>query len=95
MSYKKITEIWSEPAFDLKCVRYYLGHCFWCTGPLSRTDAFARAKSYRSEHATLFVRTLKVGNDYFNIFDENEYNTFWEARKIALRNERRMKNEII
>ena len=73
---KKITEVWFEPAFDLKCIRYYLGHSFWCFGPYSRTDAFARAKTLRSNDPAFFVRTLKVGNDYFNIFNEDEYKIF-------------------
>lgn len=95
MSDKKITEIWSEPAFDLNIVRYYLGHSFWCFGPFSRTDAFARAKKQRSDYPDLFVRTLKLGNDYFNIHDRELYDIFWTARKIASRNERRMKNEAL
>ncbi len=93
MSDKKITDVWSEPSFDLPIIRYYLLHALHV--PRSRSSAFALAKKYRFEYPDMFVRTLKVGKDYFTFLDEDEYNIFWEARKIALRNERRMKNETL
>ncbi len=63
--------------------------------PRSRTSAFAFAKELRCNFPLAFARVLKVDDSYFIIGDEDAYTFLWEARKIALRNERRMKNEIV
>lgn len=63
--------------------------------PRSRTAAFAYAKELRCNFSFTFARVLKVGDSYFIIVDEDAYKFLWEARKIALRNERRIKNEIV
>ncbi len=93
MSDKLITDVWSESSFDLLTIRSYLLRSLHV--PRSRTSAFALARKYRSDHPDIFVRTLKVGNEFFLFTDEDEYKIYWESRKIALRNERRMKNEIV
>lgn len=63
--------------------------------PRSRTAAFAYAKELRRNFPLAFARVLKVDDSYFIIGDEDAYKFLWEARKIALRNERRIKNEIV
>ena len=63
--------------------------------PRSRTAAFAFAKELRSNFPLAFARVLKVDDSYFIIGDEDSYNFLWEARKIALRNERKKKNETL
>ena len=63
--------------------------------PRSRTAAFAYAKELRCNFPLAFARVLKVDDSYFIIGDEDAYKFLWEARKIALRNERRIKNEIV
>lgn len=63
--------------------------------PRSRTAAFAFAKELRCNFPLAFARVLKVDDSYFIIADESCYKFLWEARKIALRNERRIKNEIV
>ena len=63
--------------------------------PRSRTAAFAFAKELRCNFPLAFARVLKVDDSYFIIGDEDAYKFLWEARKIALRNERRLKNEIV
>lgn len=63
--------------------------------PRSRTSAFAFARELRHNFPLAFARVLKVDDSYFIIGDEDAYNFLWEARKIALRNERRLKNEIV
>lgn len=63
--------------------------------PLSRTAAYAIAKNHRCARPSEFVRVLKVHDDYFVITSEEDYNRYWELRKIALRNERKKKNETL
>ena len=63
--------------------------------PRSRTAAFAYAKELRCNFPLAFARVLKVDDFYFIIGDEDAYNFLWEARKIAIRNERKKKNEIV
>lgn len=63
--------------------------------PRSRTAAFAFAKELRLNFSLAFARVLKVDDSYFIIGDEDAYNFLWEARKIALRNERKIKNETL
>lgn len=63
--------------------------------PLSRTAAFGIAKNYRLARPSQFVRVLKVDDDYFVITSEEDYNHYWELRKIAMRNERKKKNETL
>lgn len=63
--------------------------------PRSRTSAFAFAKELRCNFPLAFARVIKVDDTYFIIGDEDAYKFLWEARKIALRNERKMKNETL
>ena len=63
--------------------------------PRTRTAAFASSKELRCNFPLAFVRVLKVDDSYFIIGDEDAYKFFWEARKIALRNERKKKNETL
>ena len=63
--------------------------------PLSRTAAYGIAKNYRLARPSEFVRVLKVDDDYFVITSEEDYNHYWELRKIATRNERKKKNETL
>ena len=63
--------------------------------PLSRTAAYCIAKNHRLARPSEFVRVLKVDDDYFVITSEDDYNHFWELRKIAMRNERKKKNETL
>lgn len=63
--------------------------------PRSRTAAFAFAKELRCNFPLAFARVLKVDDSYFIIGDEDAFKFVWEARKIAFRNERRIKNETV
>lgn len=63
--------------------------------PLSRTAAYRIAKNHRRARPSDFVRVLKVDDDYFVITSEEDYNDYWELRKIAIRNERKKKNETL
>ncbi len=63
--------------------------------PRSRTAAFAFAKELRQNFPLAFARVLKVDDSYFIIRDEDAYKFLWEARKIALRIERKKKNETL
>lgn len=63
--------------------------------PRSRTSAFAFARELRHNFPLAFARVFKVDDSYFIIGDEDAYKFLWESRKIALRNERKMKNEIV
>ncbi len=86
-------QLMSEPTFDSNSLkRYLISHAELS---YTRTVAYARAKSFRTRYPLCFVRVLKVGNVHFVITNENDYMIYWEARKIALRNERRMKNEVV
>lgn len=79
----------TQPSFDLKALEnmlYKAGHC-----PYTRTCVYSFAKQLRSQYPDYFIRVLKVLDSYFIITDEDEYKDFWEFRKIAMRNERRMK----
>ena len=75
---------------DLKCYILKEGGI-----PRSRTAAFAYAKELRCNFPSAFARVLKIDDSYFIIGDEDAYKFLWEARKIALRNERKKKNEIV
>lgn len=83
----------TDPSFDLKSLKRML----FMAGELSRTrtSAFALAKKWRSDFPLAFVRVLKVDDSYFVITDEEQYNDYWEFRKIAMRNERKKKNETL
>ena len=59
------------------------------------TAAFAFAKEFRCNFPLAFARVLKVDDSYFIIGDEDAYKFIWEARKIALRFERKKKNEAL
>lgn len=86
-------ELMSESSFDSNALkRYLISHAELA---YTRTVAYARAKDFRTRYPLCFVRVLKVGNVHFVITNENDYMIYWEARKIALRNERRIKNEIV
>lgn len=63
--------------------------------PRSRSASFAFAKELRKNFPLAFARVLKVSDSYFIVADEDTYKFLWEARKIALRNERRIKNETV
>lgn len=63
--------------------------------PLCRTAAYGIAKNYRLARPSEFVRVLKVDDDYFVITSEEDYNHYWNLRKIAMRNERKKKNETL
>ncbi len=63
--------------------------------PRCRTASFAFAKELRQNFPLSFARVLKVYDSYFVIGDVDAYKFLWEARKIALRNERRLKNEAL
>lgn len=63
--------------------------------PHARTSAYAIAKKYRQARPCAFVRVLKVDDDYFVIIDQDDYEYYWELRKIAMRNERKKKNETL
>lgn len=79
--------------FDLKDLKRYIlkeGGI-----PRSRTAAFSFAKELRCNFPLAFARVLKVDDSYFIIGDEDVYNFLWEARKIAFRNERRIKYEVV
>lgn len=79
--------------FDLKDLKEYI---FKRGGiPRSRTAAYAFAKELRCNFPLAFARVLKVDDCYFIIGDEDAYKFIWEARKIALRNERIKKNETL
>ena len=79
--------------FDLNDLKHYIlkeGGI-----PRSRTAAFAFSKELRCNFPLAFARVLKVDDSYFIIGDEDAYKFLWEARKIALRNERKKKNETL
>ena len=63
--------------------------------PYARTSAYAIAKKHRQAHPSAFCRILKVDDDYFVISDKDDYDYYWELRKIASRNERKKKNETL
>lgn len=63
--------------------------------PHARTSAYAIAKKFRHALPCAFVRVLKVDDDYFVISDKADYEYYWELRKIAMRNERKKKNETL
>ena len=86
-------ELMSEPTFDCESLKSFL----ICSGELAgaRTYAFSKAKEWRNDCPLAFVRVLKVSDVYFIITDENDYKIYWEARKLAMRNERKMKNETL
>ncbi len=79
--------------FDLKDLKLYIVKEGGI--PRSRTSAFAYAKELRCNFPLAFARVLKVDDSYFIIGDEDAYNFLWEARKIAIRNERKKKNETL
>ena len=66
-----------------------------CLFPHSRTSAYLIAKKYRQTYPSAFVRVFKLDDDYFIIIDKDDYYYYWELRKIAMRNERKKKNETI
>ncbi len=63
--------------------------------PHARTSAYSIAKKYRQALPSAFVRVLKVEDDYFVISDKDDYEYYWELRKIATRNERKKKYETL
>ena len=83
----------ANPSFDLNSLKRML----FTAGELcrSRSSAFSLAKKWRQDFPLAFVRVLKVDDSYFVITDEEQYNDYWEFRKIAMRNERRLKNETL
>ncbi len=83
----------TKPSFDLKSLENMLykgGHC-----PYTRSCVYPFAKQLRSQYPDYFIRVLKVLDSYFIITDEEEYKDYWEFRKIAMRNERKKKNETL
>ena len=88
-----IYDLMANPFFDSQSLKSYL----ICFGELalSRTSAYCYAKQWRNESSLAFARVLKVSDAYFVIFNKNNYALYWEARKLAMRNERNMKNEIV
>ncbi len=90
---QNIYELMANPSFDLQSLKRFL----ICSGELvrTRTYAYSFAKQIRNEFPSAFVRVLKVLDCYFVIINKGDYSLFWEARKLAMRNERRMKNEIV
>ena len=87
-----IYELMANPSFDSLSLASYL----ICSGELvhSRTYAYDLAKRWRND-CFAFVRVLKVLDYYFVIINEDDYKIYWEARKLALRNERKKKNETL
>lgn len=75
---------------DLSCILFQ-NRIF----PHSRTTAYSIAKKFRQALPSAFVRVLKIDDSFYVIIDEELYKDFWEFRKIAMRNERRMKNETL
>lgn len=88
-----IYELMANPSFDSLSLSSYL----ICSGELlgSRTYAYALAKQWRNDCPSAFVRVLKVLDYYFVITNADDYKIYWEARKLALRNERKKKNETL
>ena len=88
-----IYELMANPSFESLSLSSYL----ICSGELmrSRTYAYALAKQWRNDCPLAFVRVLKVLDYYFVITNEDNYKIYWEARKLALRNERKKKNETL
>ncbi len=79
--------------FDLNDLKHYIVKEGGI--PRTRTASFAYAKELRNNFSLAFARVLKVHDSYFIIGDEDAYKFLWEARKIALRNERKKKNETL
>ncbi len=90
---QNLYELMANPSFDSESLKRYL----FLSGELygARTYAFSKAKECRNECPLAFVRVLKVSDVYFIIINEKDYKIYWEARKLALRNERKMKNETL
>ena len=63
--------------------------------PHARTSAYAIAKKYRQARPSAFCRVFKVVDDYFVVTDKDDYEYYWALRKIAMRNERKKKNETL
>lgn len=83
----------TSSSFNLKSLEnmlYKAGHC-----PYTRSCAYPFAKRLRTQYPDVFIRILKVCDSYFIITDEDEYKDYWEFRKIAMRNERKKKNETV
>lgn len=90
---KNIFELMAEPDFSLLSFERFLYNKGYMA--YTRTYAYSFAKDLRSKYPLCFIRVLKVGRIYFVITNEDEYKLFWDVRKVAMRNERRMKNEIV
>lgn len=88
-----IYELMADPSFDSESLKRYL---IW-SGELvcTRTYAYSYAKQWRNEFPLAFVRVLKVSDAYFVIISKDAYALYWEARKFAMRNERKMLNETV
>lgn len=90
---KNISELISEPNFNLDSFeRFLYTKGYMC---YTRSYAYSFAKELRSKYPLCFTRVLKVGRIYFVITDEDDYKLFWNVRKIAMRNERKKKNETL
>lgn len=90
---QSIYKLVSNPSFDSDSLKRYL----LLSGELygTRSYAFAQAKVWRNVYPLAFARVLKVSDLYFIITNENHYNIYLQARKLALRNERKIKNEAL
>ncbi len=88
-----IYQLMADSSFDLQSLKRFL----ICSGELvrTRTYAYSYAKQWRNEFPLAFVRVLKVLDCYFVIISKDDYSLYWEARKLAMRNERKMKNETL
>lgn len=88
-----IYELMANPSFDSLSLASYL--ISYGEFVYSRTFAYSYAKRLRSDFPLCFVRVLKVLDCYFVITNKDDYKIYWEARKLALRNERKKKNETL
>ena len=90
---ESLYELMANPSFDSESLKRHL----ILSGELAgaRSYAFSKAKEWRNDCPLAFVRVLKVSDVYFIITNEKDYKIYWEARKLALRNERKLKNETL
>ena len=90
---ENILDLMSDPSFNSDVLKRYLLRVPELL--YTRTYAYARAKEFRALFPDSFARVIKVADWYFVILDKDKYNIYWEARKLAIRNERRLKNETL